>query len=341
MDSRLSRRKLLRIGLGAVGGLAACSSMSTASFEAPEPDVGNNRDTLKRAIKPGGTLPVATIEGIMQTTGVVSDGVLSITLERKDLSVIGPHGSPFHAPFALNHEFFFQSLENGEVFMNAEFTFLPSELDVTLDSILNSPLELMAQHQHYIGEKPQTFHYHFRGRGDAAAIAHAVIEVVKATATPLPQAAAENPQTPLPWSLLGDILGGKARVESKGVVGVMITRPEQFVEAGVLLRSNMNVLHKIAFEPANDSGSLALCGADYALRSGEINPALQRSRRHGFEVHCLYNQQTDICPSLFFSHHLKSGDPVQLAHEVRDVLDAIGTTRAWDECMPVSGDRTS
>jgi hypothetical protein len=44
-------------------------------------------------------------------------------------------------------------------------------------------------------------------------------------------------------------------------------------------------------------------------------------RRLGWDVGCLYNQETDESPQLYFSHMFKVGDPVQLAHEVRAGLD--------------------
>gem|GEM_PF-6243293 len=50
-----------------------------------------------------------------------------ISLARKDLSVTGPNGHVFLPPFAPNHTFFFQSLTNGQMLMNAEFTFIPSD----------------------------------------------------------------------------------------------------------------------------------------------------------------------------------------------------------------------
>ncbi len=37
----------------------------------------------------------------------------------------------------------------------------------------------------------------------------------------------------------------------------------------------------------------------------------------GFQVHCLYNQETDEHPQLYFSHQLNVGDPEKLAHVVR------------------------
>lgn len=36
---------------------------------------------------------------------------------------------------------------------------------------------------------------------------------------------------------------------------------------------------------------------------------------------CLYNQETDEHPQLFFSHRFKTGDPYQLAQEVREDLN--------------------
>jgi hypothetical protein len=37
--------------------------------------------------------------------------------------------------------------------------------------------------------------------------------------------------------------------------------------------------------------------------------------------HCLYNQETDEHPQLYFDHMLKSGDAYELAREIRRGLD--------------------
>ena len=46
-----------------------------------------------------------------------------------------------------------------------------------------------------------------------------------------------------------------------------------------------------------------------------------RSRR--WDIGCLYNQETDERPQLFFSHQFKTGDPLELAHEIRAGLDLL------------------
>ncbi len=44
-------------------------------------------------------------------------------------------------------------------------------------------------------------------------------------------------------------------------------------------------------------------------------------RRQGWIIGCLYNQETDEHPQLYFSHQVKVGDAIELAHEIRRGLD--------------------
>ncbi len=325
-DVPIGRRRMLRAGAGSIGGLAAFLPLAANAALEPDPNDVNvtaSGTPFPCPIKPGGTLPVKEIEQVMQTTGTVTGGVLDITLGRKDLVVIGPGGFRFFPPFEPHHEFHFQSLETGEAFMNGEVAIVPAELNPTIAALFSTPLVFMANHQHYIGEQPQLFHHHFRGRGEAVELAQSAMKVVRATKTPLPQPKPKTPTTVLPAKQLGEILGGEVTIREDGVVEVDVTRPEEFVEAGVFLLPHMDIQHAILFEPLNTGGTLALCGPDYALRDAEVDPALRKSFLEGFQIHCLYNQHTELEPDLTFSHHLKSGEPLALARSVRKVLDLI------------------
>jgi hypothetical protein len=46
-------------------------------------------------------------------------------------------------------------------------------------------------------------------------------------------------------------------------------------------------------------------------------PVTALMRRLGWLDGCLYNQETDEKPQLYFSHMLKVGDPYDLAAEIR------------------------
>jgi Domain of Unknown Function (DUF1259) len=44
-------------------------------------------------------------------------------------------------------------------------------------------------------------------------------------------------------------------------------------------------------------------------------------RHAGFEIGCLYNQETSEHPQLYFAHMLATGDPQSLAVKIRRALD--------------------
>ena len=60
---------------------------------------------------------------------------------------------------------------------------------------------------------------------------------------------------------------------------------------------------------------------DFAQTAAEVDPLARLMRSQGWEINCLYNQETDEHPQLYFSHHYKVGDAYTLAAEVRRGLD--------------------
>jgi hypothetical protein len=71
---------------------------------------------------------------------------------------------------------------------------------------------------------PQIWFVHYRGIGNAIALAHAVHAALSTTSTPLPQAPPRNPTTPLDPNRLASILHGTASVGDEGVVTVWVYR---------------------------------------------------------------------------------------------------------------------
>jgi hypothetical protein len=47
---------------------------------------------------------------------------------------------------------------------------------------------------------------------------------------------------------------------------------------------------------------------------------MRRMRREGFDIHCLYNQETAETPQLYFSHLLGVGNPYYYARAIRRIL---------------------
>lgn len=76
----------------------------------------------------------------------------------------------------------------------------------------------------------------------------------------------------------------------------------------------------IAFQPYGGSQNAAAV-VDYGMVAREINPVVKLMRSMSWDIGCLYNQETDEHPQLYFSHQFKTGDALQLAREIRAGLD--------------------
>jgi len=245
--------------------------------------------------------------------------VLNIQVDRNDLNVVGPGNIPFKPSWEINHEFYFQSLGNGKAIFNGDICVLGSESNHTIDRILTSGMSFMAFHMHFFGLKPQVWFQHFRAVGDPIWIAKAVRFVLGATNTPLPQPPSSK-DTPLDPDRLAEILGGSAEVEGDGVVVVSVSRKESIELAGHHVKSELGIESSIAFEPL-DGGQHCAVAPDFALLGKEVNPVFTIMRSQNFQIHCLYNQETEEHPQFYFSHQLKVGNAYDLAKQIRKGLN--------------------
>ncbi len=323
LNAPFSRRRALALGGTMAGGLVAASlplASGTAGASTPVPA---NADRRSR-----GRLPVKQIEAILQGPGMVMDGVLSVTLDRDDLTVTGPGGIPFDSAFQVNGTSYFQPLGDGVALLNGDFPLRPAETNPFIDQLLAHGIVLQAFHQHYFDLSPMVYFQHFRAVGDPLRLAKGVAAAIKVTGTPLPQMAPANPTTPLDAHAIGKILGGTPTVGSSGVVTVNIPRAETITLAGVPLnkKTGTNTAAGIAFEPLGSTGQHAAAGPDFSLLASEVEGVVKVMRAQGFTVHCLYNQETDEHPQLYFSHMLATGNALDLAAKIRRGLDRTNVT---------------
>ena len=305
------------LGLGSATALFAASGWNTDGLAAK-----------------GSQLPVDAIKRIMQVRGDFSDGVLNIDIGRNDLTdVTAPAGPgmdgrcvPFSAGFELGGEFVFQCIGVDEAIMHGDFPFLPGEIDTAIDSMVKGGLSVQAPHQHYVGLDPMVWFMHFRGIGAPLDLARAGVALVGTTAAKLPQKKSDESTTKLDKESLGKILGAKADFGDGGVVNVVVPRVDRIRLAGIAVNSHLNVSSNISSQQLADGSCAA--APDFAMTAAEIAPVMRLMRANGWAGHCLYNQETNEKPQLYFSHMLKVGEQKQLAREIREALDRTATKRA-------------
>jgi hypothetical protein len=272
-------------------------------------------------LKQHGKLPAKKMQDVLQAQGTVTNGVLSIDIERTDIGdVQGPMGVTFTPAFEIDGTLTFEPLGDHLAFFNGDLPLLPQEANPFIDAIIANGLTFQAFHQHYIETTPNVWFIHWRGVGEPVALAKAVRACIKATATPFPQTMPSNPTTPLDAKRLGKILHGQAQVGDEGVVTVDVERRNRIVIGGVQASADSNIFTEVQFKP-HSGGTVADVGPDFSMTGPEVEGVVKTMRAQGWFVGCLYNQETQEHPQLFFSHMLKTGDPYALAQEIRNGLN--------------------
>lgn len=269
-------------------------------------------------------LPVDRIETILRAQGEIRNGVLDIEIERKDIGdVTGPRdGSQtavFTPSFGIHGEIFFQPLSGGEAFVNGDMALKELEVNPFIAVLLRNGLVFQAFHQH-LPMNPQIWFVHFRGLGNPIDLAWAIRAALNTTSTPFPQTLPQNPTTPLDPNRLAAILHGHASVGDDGVVTVWIYRSDPIFIDDVRVNPQANVSTNVEFKPLG--GSRADVVPDFSMTDDEVVP-VTNLMLNTFKWYqgCLYNQETDESPQLYFDHMLKTGDAYQLAQEIRQGLD--------------------
>lgn len=315
-SSVVNRRHALGMGGGLATALVAAQTLGSVPALA--------QSTQANSLSPG---VVAQIQQIIQAQGMVSHGVLSIGIDRNDINNVTLRGVPIKPAFEINGALNFQAVgDDGRVIMNSDMALKDDEINPFIDQLLKHDIIMQAEHQHFYDFRPPVWFIHFRALGHPLSIARGVKAALNVTSTPFPQTVPSNPTTPLPSDQLGKILGGDAWIGSDGIVTVEVPRNEAIKLGGIRISPYLNVPATIAFQP-HGGGQNAAVAVDFSMTGREIQDVMEVMRSQSWDIGCLYNQETEETPQLFFSHQFKTGDAVKLAHEIRRGLNRTNVKR--------------
>ena len=119
------------------------------------------------------------------------------------------------------------------------------------------------------------------------------------------------------WSVVDTILTRKAAV-SGDVHRYGLPRSDLNVSLdGVALKPGFALGGWLAFEPMGDK---AMMMGDLVLTESEINPVMSKLLAEGLQVTALHNHLLRATPPPFYMHVAATGDPAQLAQDVRTAL---------------------
>jgi hypothetical protein len=307
---------------------AACSPERTAAA-----DPGDDR--APAATSTSSQMPIKQIEQIVGAQGEVTGGVLEIEIARSDIGEVrGPLGVTFTPAFEIHGDLYFQPIGRNQALLNADMALLEPEVNPFIAALLQHGLVFQAFHQH-TPMQPQVWFVHFRGVGDPIALARAARAAMDVTHTRLPQPPPPpKPTTPLDAQRLAQILHGEAHVGEDGVVTVTVLRTDRVMLDGVRVSPYCGISTTIEFKPSRKGEEASAAGdskpgkanaqvvPDFSMTAAEVVPVVKRMQlEHHWYQGCLYNQETNEQPQLYFDHMVKEGDAYQLAQEIRSGLN--------------------
>jgi hypothetical protein len=267
------------------------------------------------------------VDRVLGETGKDLPGnVHKSTWPRTDLSVTLA-GVRIEPALALGSWAAFQKTGNGEeAIVMGDLVLLGPEVQPVVNALGAGGFEILAIHNHLIGETPRLLYVHFYGRGEASALARTLKTALERTRTPLRPATPKEPVTLTPaervaFERVQAILGHKGSLAGR-VLQVAVPRAAPIQQDEMEMPPSMGMAIAMNFE--HPGARLAATG-DFVLVAEEVNPVIHELRAHGIEVTALHSHMLREEPRLFFLHFWGLGASERIAEGLKAALAKVAT----------------
>ncbi len=203
-----------------------------------------------------------------------------------------------------------------------DLVLLDSEVDPAIGELQAGGFEILAVHNHLIGEAPRVLYLHFHGHGDAAALARTLKAALGKTRTP--SGAGKTPPKPSAaqektFEKLQDSLGRKGTMAGT-VLQVGVPRAEAIKDGDMEVPGSMGMANSMNFETV---GNRVATTGDFVLIADEVNPVIKELRSHGLTVTALHSHMLRETPRLFFMHFWGVGSPEKIGAGLKAALSKV------------------
>jgi hypothetical protein len=225
-------------------------------------------------------------------------GVMRFGFPRTDLTVV-VGDVKVRPALALGGWVAFLPNAGGAIAMG-DLVLTTAEVAPVMRSLESGGVEVMAVHNHLIGEEPRLVYMHIMASGDAAKIAASLRTALALTGTPL-----TAPPPPAAEAFLLDTAAVKLALGAPGkLVGgvwqVSVPRGDSIVADGGVLPPSMGLATAINIQPL-DATHAATTG-DFVLIARQVTPVIRALTSHGINVTALHSHLMASQPALLFMH---------------------------------------
>jgi hypothetical protein len=257
-----------------------------------------------------------SVATILKTPAVDATGYTRFNLPRADLmvrvgdvTVATPLAAGAWVGFAGTPE---------DAMMMGDLVLVAAEVRPVESQLVRDGIEIMAVHNHLIGESPTLTYVHLHAHGAAVTIATKLARAVALTATPLPVAA--GPPPPLTIDTLRVSRAMRVRGRARGAVmqfsAVKVT--DSVTLDGHALVPALAYATPINIQQVSPSRFLA--AGDFALTAGGVQPVLQTLVREGFTITAVHSHLVGESPTITYIHFWADGTPESVFNALRSAM---------------------
>jgi hypothetical protein len=159
--------KVMFMHIGGMGDEAALAGAVGKVFAKIQETAGSNVEVPSAELDPAKTsLDPATIEAILHEKGTLADGVYKVTVGR----TTHMHGAVMGNAMGVNTWAAFVGSDD-RAMVDGDFAMLESEVQGVLKALRGAGINIVAIHQHMIGETPRIIFLHYWGVGSTESLA--------------------------------------------------------------------------------------------------------------------------------------------------------------------------
>jgi hypothetical protein len=203
-----------------------------------------------------------------------------------------------------------------------DLVLLGPEVNPVVSQLELGGIEVLAIHNHLLGETPRLLYVHFHGRAPAVSLARSLVAALAKTKTPFDPpkiAAGPTPPEQEAFETIQRILRRKGSLSGR-VLQLSVPRAGRIEDGGMELPPAMGMAIAINFQVTADG---AASTGDFVLIADEVNPVIRELQSHGLEVTALHSHLLREQPRLFFLHFWGLGPPESIAAGLRAALGKV------------------
>jgi biotin operon repressor len=202
-----------------------------------------------------------------------------------------------------------------------DLALLESEVNPVIRALQAGGFEILAVHNHLLGESPRVLYVHFMGHGDEAALGRTLAEALEKTRTPRESAvsAVPSPEETKVFDAFQTAIGRKGSMAGT-VLQIGVPRRDPIMDGGMEIPPAMGMSESINAEA---SGRHIATTGDFVLVADEVNPVIGELQSHGIDVTALHSHMLRESPRLFFMHFWGIGAPDKIGEGLKAALSKV------------------